>query len=236
MEPTGAPWRVLESPEPGAGAPAEPEADRVAAAPWAAVAVVGVAVVVAVAAFLVAARQEPIVEVDGATVAVTGEAEPGIATPGVVSGTLVVEVSGAVLRPGVYRLAPASRVGDAIAAAGGYAPRVDADLADRQLNLAAQVRDGEEIRVPARGEVAPQRPPAGEGAATGGGTAGGAIDLNTATLEALDTLPGIGPATAAKIIAAREEERFVTVDDLGTRKVVGPATLEKIRALVTVGP
>jgi competence protein ComEA len=109
---------------------------------------------------------------------------------------------------------------------------VDAALADRQLNLAAAVRDGDEIHVPARGEVA-----AGGGGNNGGTSAAtsGVIDLNTATAEALDTLPGVGPATAAKIIAAREEQRFASIDDLGTRKVVGPATLEKIRALVTVG-
>jgi competence protein ComEA len=151
---------------------------------------------------------------------------------------VVVDVAGAVAHPGLYRLAAGSRIGDAVAAAGGFAGTVDAARADRELNLAAIVHDGDKIRVPLRGD-----PPAGgsatsptTGGGSGGGAAGGPIDLNHATAEELDTLPGVGPATAAKIIAAREQQPFASVDDLGARKVVGAATLEKLRALVTVGP
>ena len=152
----------------------------------------------------------------------------------------MVDVGGAVARPGVYRLPEGSRVGDAIEAAGGYGAAVDAALVDRQLNLAAAVRDGEKVRVPARGEAATT----GGAAATRSGGAGGQhaaadgglVDLNHATPEALDTLPGVGPATVAKIVAAREQQPFVAVDDLLARKVVGAATLEKLRTLVTVGP
>ena len=156
-----------------------------------------------------------------------------------VEAAVVVEVGGAVTRPGVYRLPAGSRVADAVAAAGGFGPRVDVEGADRALNLAALVRDGDEIHVPARGET-------GASAAAGGGgrrgwrrgrpASAGLIDLNRATAEQLDTLPGIGPATAAKIIAAREERPFASLDDVRDRKVVGAATLAKIQALVTVGP
>jgi competence protein ComEA len=144
-----------------------------------------------------------------------------------------VDVGGAVARPGVYHLPPGSRVADAIDAAGGYGPSIDAALADRQLNLAAVVRDGEQVHVPARGEGGPAAA-VPDGPASG--SAGGPVNLNTATPEALDTLPGVGPATVAKIVAAREERPFATVDELLARKVVGAATLEKLRPLVTVGP
>ena len=151
----------------------------------------------------------------------------------------MVDVGGAVARPGVYRLPEGSRVGDAIEAAGGYGATVDAALVDRQLNLAATVRDGEKIRVPARGEAATTGGELGGVGATGGQHAAAVAASSTSTTrpaEALDTLPGVGPATVAKIVAAREEQPFAAVDDLLARKVVGAATLEKLRALVTVGP
>ncbi len=95
-----------------------------------------------------------------------------------------------------------------------------------QVNLAALVRDGQQIVVPAFGA-----PPA----SAGGGTVGGLVDLNSASSSALDGLPGIGPVTVQKIIAARTEKPFGSVDELVTRKVLTKAQLDKIRDLVTVG-
>ena len=89
--------------------------------------------------------------------------------------------------------------------------------------------------MPLRGEaVAPT--PGALGSSGGPTTGGGLIDINTATPEQLDTLPGIGPVTAAKIVTARQETPFVSIDDLDNRGVVGPSTLEKIWSLITVGP
>ena len=237
MEPTGAPWRVLESTE--AGAPAPEPAPR--GMPWLAMGAVAVAIAVSAVALLLANRPEPTVEVDGAA-GVPGASGDAGASDAVAGGeaVLVVEVGGAVTDPGVYRLPSGSRVGDAVTAAGGFGPRVDVALADRQLNLAAPLHDGDEVHVPIRGEAAAAGGAVGASGGAGdtpvGGASSGPIDLNRATAEQLDTLPGIGPVTVAKIVAAREEQPFASVDDLGTRKVLGAATLEKIRALVTVGP
>jgi competence protein ComEA len=207
--------------------------------PWPAIVVALLAVVVAGGAYLVTAREGPDIGVDGAVgLAMTNERQtevwPANAAPS--SRDLVVAVAGAVVRPGVYHLPAGTRVGDAIEAAGGFGVSVDAAAVDRGLNLAAVVRDGDKIRVPARGEAAAGvATPGGDGAGASQ-TGGGLVDLNTADAAALDALPGVGPATAAKIIAAREERPFATVDDLLARKVVGAATLEKLRALVAVTP
>jgi competence protein ComEA len=235
VEPSSAPWRVLEDPEPAGPSP-EPVSHPV---PWAALAVALAIGFAALGAFLLASRSEPVITVDGAAGDVAGALDAGAPTgrasdaPG---GLLVVEVGGAVNHPGVYRLAPGSRIGDAITAAGGFGPRVDATAADSRLNLAAVLHDGDEVHVPSRDETSMPPAPGGPDPAGGGTRPSGLIDLNSASAEQLDTLPGIGPATAAKIIAAREEQRFRTVDELLARKVVGQSTLDKIRSLVSVGP
>ena len=231
MEPSGAPWRALEAAE---TAPAD-TVPTTRAMPWVAIGAAVIAVVVGAVAILLMPRADPVIDVeDGIGVELPSGAGDGAPKSLTVTGELVVEVGGAVIDPGVYRLPAGSRVGDAVTAAGGFGPRVDAAAADRQLNLAAMLHDGDEVHVPIRGEAA--APGGGAGAPAGGGPPAGLIDLNTATAEQLDTLPGIGPVTVAKIVAAREEQRFGSIDDLGTRKVVGSATLEKIRDLVTVGP
>lgn len=146
---------------------------------------------------------------------------------------VVVDVVGAVFRPGVYHLPSGSRVGDAIAAAGGFGPRVAADRVDRDLNLAAVLHDGDQLVVPSRDE--PTMSPDHAGASPGAGGSGGRVDLNTATESELDSLPGIGPVTAGKIIASRAGQPFRLVDELLERKLVGQKTFDSIKSLVTVG-
>lgn len=144
------------------------------------------------------------------------------------AATFVVDVAGAVRSPGLYRLAPGSRVGDAVAAAGGYAPTVDAGAVARDLNLAALLSDGQKVVVPDRSAPGPGQP-------SGGAASGGLVDLNRATASELDALPGIGPVTAQKILDARAVQPFSRPEELLERKIVGQATWEKIRDLVTVG-
>jgi competence protein ComEA len=148
---------------------------------------------------------------------------------------VVVQVAGAVARPGVYSLPAGSRVADAIQAAGGYSMEVDPRTAETKLNLAAKLQDAQLIAVPRRGETASGSSGAGGGSGTGVSVEPGLVNLNTATAEQLDTLPGVGPATAQKIIASREEKPFAKVDDLATRKIITATTLGKLRSLVTVG-
>jgi len=136
---------------------------------------------------------------------------------------LVVDVAGAVRRPGLYRLARGTRIADAIALAGGFTRR-----ADRVgVNLAAPVADGEQIVVLARGAGT-------AGASSGAGPSPTApLDLNTATLEQLDALPGIGPTTAQKILDYRQAHGpFHAVADLDAVPGIGQGRIEQLKGLV----
>jgi len=155
--------------------------------------------------------------------------------PATTKTEVVVHVAGAVASPGVYRLRDGDRVDDAIGAAGGASAGADLDA----VNLATVVVDGARIYVPAEGEnVEVVEPvPSGADAPANGAAAvpGGLVDINRADATRLDELPGVGPATAAAIVAERERNGpFLTVDDLERVPGIGPAKLSGLRDLVSV--
>jgi competence protein ComEA len=145
---------------------------------------------------------------------------------GAASGArLVVHVVGAVRRPGLYRLRAGSRVADAVEHAGGAAPPADLSL----VNLAAPLADGQQVVVPSRVPAAE----AGGGGSAGGSEPTGPVHLNTASVDELDELPGIGPVTAQKIVDFREQHGpFSSVEDLDAIPGIGPAKVEQLRDLV----
>lgn len=166
-------------------------------------------------------------------------AQPGPTTSSQPAPSVVVSVVGLVRQPGLVTLAPESRIADAVAAAGGTLSGADT----LGLNMARRVGDGEQIVV---GITMPAgRPPAlGSSAGTGSGvpaTAGtrpapeGPVNLNTATAEQFDALPGVGPVMAASIVAWRSSHgKFTSVDQLGEVDGIGPVRLEKLRPLVRI--
>jgi competence protein ComEA len=190
----------------------------------------------------------------------TGASPPGSAPnavdehPATTIASIWVAVAGAVARPGLYQARAAARLSELIAAAGGLAPEADGD----RINLAAPLRDGERVYVPRRGE--PGAPPviaggdAGAGGSSGAGGSGGSggssvvapggaaapnpehrVNVNAAGAAELESLPGVGPATAAAIIDQRNRQGpFRSVDDLRQVRGIGPAKLAQIRDLVSI--
>jgi competence protein ComEA len=167
---------------------------------------------------------DPSVDPDAAAVA-------GDSTSTSAAGSVLAHAAGAVAAPGVYELPAGSRVSDLVAAAGGAA--ADADL--NRVNLAAPVEDGQQVYVPRIGEAAPSGDTGGPAATGGEGSPPGRIDVNTASAEALDELPGIGPAIAQAIISYRDEHGpFGSVDELVEVPGIGEAKLAQLRDLITV--
>jgi competence protein ComEA len=173
---------------------------------------------------------------------------PKTATPAKSTATVTVHVVGAVLHPGVYELPGSARVQDAVSAAGGLA----GNGAQASVNLARLLADGEQIVIPTEDEYA--KATAGAGTQNGSGASkgvvnpGGAsvenpgapsartvVNINTADAAALDSLPGVGPSTAAKIVADRETNGpFASADDLGRVSGIGPKKLEALKDYIRV--
>lgn len=145
----------------------------------------------------------------------SGEATFSISGQG---GDLVVDVTGAVRRPGVYRMPAGSRVNDAVIRAGGPEPRAELEA----VNLAARLADGQQV-------VVPERLPGGA-SATAAGSEDGPISLGTASVEQLEEIDGIGPVTAGDIVEFRDEHGGLSsVDQLDQVPGIGPATMEALR-------
>jgi competence protein ComEA len=193
------------------------------------------AVLAAVGVWWEAPRAEPVADLP-ALVSTTGRTPEQAGGPPSTGPpeTLVVAVAGKVVRPGLVRVPPGARVADVLDAAGGALPGTDLV----GLNLARKVNDGEQVAV-----GVPAAPDAG-GSAGGGGGGGGAggdtgpsgpLDLNTATVEQLDGLPGIGPVTAQRIVEWRTRNgRFATVDQLREVEGIGERRFGQLRGLVRV--
>jgi competence protein ComEA len=179
-------------------------------------------------------RAEPVAAEPVPVVTGAEAAPPDQATPSGSGGEVVVAVAGKVRKPGLVRLPDGARVADALAAAGGVLPGADIAL----LNLARKVTDGELILV---GVTAPPgaaggsiggAPPDGS---SGGAAAGGKVNLNTAALAQLDSLPGVGPVLAQRIVDHREKSGpFRTVSDLRQVDGIGDTRYEQLKELVTV--
>ena len=222
----------IEPPELSPG-PLESLSDRMGASP---ASIVGTALAVVAAAaaawWALRAPDPPPVE---SVLPVAGTVEVAIPPPTTTEPPpVVVHVDGEVARPGVHELAPGARVVDAVEVAGGLTD--DADRA--RVNLAAPVRDGERLWIPAVGDEEP-RVVAGEGDATRSGDAdgplAGPVDLNLAAAAELEQLPGIGPSLAAAIVDHRQRDGpFSSVDGLLAVSGIGPAKLAGLRDLVTV--
>jgi competence protein ComEA len=171
----------------------------------------------------------PVTEPSPGPSALAGVAASASPSPSSSAVVLIVDVTGAVRRPGVFEFQPGDRVIDAVERAGGALEKADLTL----LNLAAPLSDGQQILVPKEGADTSGVPSVGT--APGTGTTGALVNINTADEPTLETLNGVGPVLAAAIIQYRTEHGpFASIDQLDEVSGIGPATLEDLRSQVTV--
>jgi competence protein ComEA len=176
--------------------------------------------------------------VQPATIVITPLAPTAVPEPTATPGPITVFVNGAVNVPGLYALSRGSRVDDAIAAAAGFAPEAAADV----VNLAQELQDGSQIYVPLQTEAAGSPPVVSVPVLNvSSGTGGlpeqpqGKVNLNTASKELLETLPGIGPSTAQKIADYRDEVGlFTQIEDIMNVSGIGEGKFDKIKDQITV--
>ena len=240
LEPPGRAGAVLRRLAPAAWRGARLDPGRPGATALALVAAVA-AVVAAVGVWLERPRAEPVPDLPAVTVSAPDAdssaasarttAAPTAAAPTPPPAPLVVSVSGKVRRPGLVEVPEGARVADVLDAAGGALPGTDLST----LNLARRVADGEQVSVgvPAAPDAAPAAP--GNPSSAAGGAANGKVDLNLATVEQLDALPGIGPVTAQRILEWRSRHgRFTRVEQLREIEGIGERRLAQLREMVTV--
>lgn len=139
-----------------------------------------------------------------------------------VSSKIKVDIEGAVVNPGVYELDNTARIQDALIAAGGFSASADRTIVSKKLNLASRLIDGSKIYIPQKGE---------ETILTSSGSVEGTININSATAEQLDTLSGIGPTTAEKIINLRP---YSSLGDLVTKKAVSQKVFDSIKDKISL--
>ena len=201
----------------------------------------GFVAVASLALFVVAAlggsRGGVVIERENApstAAATTTETSSAASTPESVAASIFVHIDGAVVAPGVYELTGSlPRVNDAVIAAGGLAGDADTSA----LNLAAVLSDGEKIHVPRQGEaIASGQASSGPASGSdGGASSSGVININTATAEELDSLPGIGPSTAAAIVEDRERNGpFASPEDLMRVSGIGEGKFSKLKDQIRV--
>lgn len=145
--------------------------------------------------------------------------------------SISIDISGAISSPGLYSLPSNFRINDAIVAAGGFSQKADKDFVSKKINLAQNLRDGQKIYIPFEGE---EVIPATTGSISLSNETS-KLDLNMATLEQLDSLPGVGPKTAQKILDFKTKNgKFTSVEDLTRIQGLGTSTINKLKDLVTV--